>query len=246
MKAWFRAGAALALLSGGIGVARADTTYDTTTSWDGSTFASPWGAVGSATPTFGETFLAPTADTVLQDFTFYISGLGSGASVTFQADVYAWSGSLQGGNGPQGATGPALYTSANMTFTDDGSFQAVTITTGGVALTAGGSYVALLTTTAPTSLAANADSFGSFVWGVTFAHAAGDGGGGFNFDDNATSAQLGTTPWDDGADYGDAAWTADFAAAAVPEPSSVALLGVAGLCLAGYIRRRRRGPSPAA
>src|SRR5258708_4376012 len=121
MKVWFRAAATLSLLSVGIGRASADTTYDTTPSWDGSTFASPWGAVGAGTATFAETFLAPASDTTLRDFTFFISGLGNGATVTYQADVYAWSGSLQAGNGPQGATGPALFTSSNRTFTDDGT-----------------------------------------------------------------------------------------------------------------------------
>jgi hypothetical protein len=225
-----------------MGPANASVVYDTTPFWDGSSFIFPWGPVNSSTATYGQTFVAPATDNVLQNFTFYISGQGNGATVTFQADVYAWFGSLQGGNGPQGSTGPALFTSPNMTFTDNGTFQPVTVNTGGVALTPGADYVALFTTSDPASVTANADNFNSFVWGDVFAHVANNGGGGFNFYNNTSSAQLSAPPWDDFADFGDLAWRAEFTGgvSGVPEPSSLAMFGMGSATFAGYFGWRRR------
>jgi hypothetical protein len=165
--------------------------YDTTASWNGSSI-SAWGSVQSgATATYGQTFIAPTGDNVLQNFTFYVNGFGGQGTVTYQADVYAWSGSLVAGNSPQGSTGSPLFSLSNLTFTDNGSFQAVTINTGGVALTPGNAYVALFTTSDPTSITANSDSTGNFAFGANlFAHGSNNGGGGFNYYDNTSSSQL--------------------------------------------------------
>jgi hypothetical protein len=122
-----------------------------------------------------------------------------------------------------------------MTFTDNGTFQAVTITTGGTVLTPGAAYIALLTTSDPTSIAANGNSVAGFSFGdILHSHVPNDGGGGFNFYNNSTSSQLNTTSWDDFVDFGDSAWKADFVSS-VPEPSGFALLGMGVVCLAiGY------------
>ena len=234
--------------------ARADmVTFDTTPDWNGSTSISAWGSVQSgATATYGQTFLVPANASVLNDFTFYINGFGSGGTVTFQADVFAWSGSLLGGGGG-GATGPALFSLSGLTLTDNGSFQAVTINTGGTALTPGGQYVALLTTSDPQSIAANGGANGFFGWGLTdnYSHVANSGGGGFVYYNNTTDSQLNTTPWGN-SDFGDLAWTANFSSPAgggsvntAPEPTSLAMLGIAaiGMALRGYRRRRVSGPS---
>jgi hypothetical protein len=201
---------------------KADTMYDTTYAWDGSSGISAFGSPNTAT--YGQTFVAP-ADNVLRSFTFYLEAPAT-TSLDIEADVFAWSGSLLGGNPLQGATGPALYTSASFVFDGTGAFAPVSVSTGGVDLTPGLNYVALFTIS---DGADYANSSGTAIWGDLFTAVAGDGGGGFNFYNNGSNyAGLNTTPWDDFADFGDLAWTADFTSGgsnAVPESSSFLLLG---------------------
>ncbi len=158
--------AMLAFLATGNGPARAGTViYDTLPEWDGTTAIATWGSVQSGyTATVGQTFLAPASVLSLNSFSFEVTDFTPGSTLSFQAAVYAWSGSLLGGNSPQGASGPALFTSPDMVFVDTGSFQMVTINTGGIALTPGTAYIALLTTSDPGSIAANGDASNSSSW----------------------------------------------------------------------------------
>jgi MYXO-CTERM domain-containing protein len=233
--------AALAMLAAWEARAGADTViYNTTPEWDGTTAIAAWGSVQSGfTATVGQTFVAPANVLTLDSFSFHITDFTPGDTLSFQADVYAWSGSLLGGNPPQAATGPALFTSPDMVFVDTGGFQTVTIDTAGTTLTPGAAYIALLTTSDPGSIAANGSSLGLYELGLTgfFVHQPNNGGGGFNFYNNTSSSQLNTTLWDDFADNGDLAWTAIFTT--VPEPGGVTLLGL-GLLLVGLIGRLRR------
>lgn len=207
------------------------------------------------------------ANVTLDSFTFYVDG---DADINFVAEVYAWSGSLTGASAPQGATGPALYTSAVMKYTDTdgaGVFTPIMINTGGVNL-APGNYVALLTSSGYQEVGS-----GSTVWGNVSSHVANSGGGGFNFYNNRNNhALINNGSWDDFADFGDLAWRAVFNGGAlvfdttpswngssyifpwgiadtatygqtfavVPEPTSLALLAAGAFALAGFGRKRSR------
>jgi hypothetical protein len=202
---------------------QAQISYDNTGSWNGSTYVSSWGLPN--TQTFGETLAAPFLSRVsLDDFTFYLEQTSSLSPISFAAVIYAWSGDR--------ATGSALF-SQNLTVTGDGTFQAVTVTTGGVMLSPGASYVALFTTSDPTSIAENGSLSATFRWGQVGASVANDGGGTFVYDNHSTCSQLtdGST-WSGAVNsFGPLAWKADFSTSAVPEPSTIALVGfgVAGL-----------------
>lgn len=170
------------------------------------------GAFGSdETNTYGETFIAPGGD--LTSFTLYFDGSGT-TDVT--AEVYAWSGILLGGNGPQGTTGSALF-SAPVTITGD----SLTVNTGLVPLAAGDSYILLLTN--PSN-----DNYSN--WEIDQrAHPSGSGGGGFGFNNGPAAGT-----YDDFEDFG----TLEYKASFTPEPSSLILLCTGVLCLAGFVRRR--------
>jgi hypothetical protein len=209
--------------------AHANTTIDTTPFWDGSSSIQPFGSPDTAV--YGETFVAPGGN--LLDYTFYVS---TPTDLNVVGEVYAWSGNLLGGNYPQGAVGPALFTSAAFTIVGgDSGFQAVTVNTGGLALATGQQYVALLHDTD------NANLFSTGVWGdLLYSHPGVAGDGGFNFYNINTNNQgaLNGGVWDDFADFGSSAWTAHFAGG-VPEPAEWALM-VLGFGAAGASLRARK------
>ncbi len=227
--------------------AAASIIFDTTPSWNGASSLGQWGPQGiNASATFGETFVAPDNDDYLQSFTFYLKGDQQlQPTITYQADVFAWKNQLRGGRSPQGAIGAALFTITDLKFTDNGTFQPVSIDTGGTKLTPGDGYVVLFTTSDPTSVADNAGTDPIFLFGDTqLAHVANDGGGGAAFDNNASYASLNAQSWDDGTDEGDLAWKAVFTAT-VPEPSSLILIAIGGSTLLLVARKRPQFVRPA-
>jgi len=220
--------------------AQAGTSFDTTAFWDGSNSVGGFGNPGTAT--YGQTFAAPSAST-LNDFTFYLGGV-PGVHLQLEAYVYEWSGSLLGGSGGGRASGSALYSSGvPITFdSGDGSFQPLTVDTGGVSLIPGNHYVAFLTVSNPIDYAA---STGALHWGLTAygSHFPGDGDGGFAFYNNGSNFDaLTANNWDGSAyDFGDLAWQANF----VPAPATLALLVVGAIPLrqfAGKRKPKKAGP----
>jgi hypothetical protein len=200
----------------------ADVTFDTTGSWNGSSSISPFGQPN--TTTYGQTFVAPS-DNVLENFTFYLEA-SSSVHLQIQAQVYNWSGNLLGGAAPQGAVGSALFTSTPINFVGNGSFEAITVTTGGTTLIAGNPSVALFTISGPDATD-YLNSTGTASWGDTQQVHVSNDGGGFNFYNNGSNfAAINNGNWNDFADFGDLAWKANFTASAapVPEPSIILLL----------------------
>lgn len=230
-RMWTTGMLAVALWSGMPSLVSADTIYSTIPDWTDGTI-SPFG--NPDTSTYGQTFVAPL-DNVLQEFSFFLIG-SAGVHLEFQAQVYAWSGPLQGFGGQ--ATGPALFTSPTIAYDGDDTYQQITAVTGGTPLTAGNSYVALFTVSDPANFA---NSNGTISWAaINNAHGANNGGGGFVFYNHGNnSGALNTSTWDTFGDFGDAEWIARFtSASAVPEPSSLTLLGLGLLGMARFMRRK--------
>jgi hypothetical protein len=142
------------------------------------------------------------------------------------------------GNGGM-ATGPALA-SIPISFTDNGTFQAVTVNTGGTPLTTGQQYVMLLTVSNPADYAASTGTV-DFGFLPYFTHDPNNGGGGFVFHNNGNNpGLLNTTTWDTFSDIGDLAFRAVFADAVVPEPTTLAAFGLMAGCGGLYLRRRMK------
>lgn len=208
--------------------AHADTTIDNP--GDRSGFFG-WGSVASgSTPTYGQTITAPTGESLLTSFTLTFT-FGPGGQA-YRAYVYAWNGST--------ITGSALFTSDLLTapMAPDADVP-VTISTGSVAVTAGSQYALLFSTLGEASSSSGyefrTNSDDSSYTGGTFI--TNDRGAG---NPNTTVASLTAGGWD--SQNRDLAFTATFinAAAAAPEPGSIALLLTAGVPVAGLVRRRRK------
>ncbi|MGI8548260.1 MAG: PEP-CTERM sorting domain-containing protein [Gemmatimonadaceae bacterium] len=188
--------------------------------------------------TFGQTFTAPTG-TSLQSFQFYLANDtddgGNGGFLNFRGYVMAWDAV----NGH--ATGPVLFSSTVRTGNPLDTYSTAFSTfgiPGGVALNPGGAYVAFLSASGLPPTTGNAGfAFENMEAGAAYA------GGQWVYNDNGDDfASLSTTTWNNSAGDQDAAFSAQFAQAAVtaPEPSELVLLASGLSGLAGVVRLRRR------
>jgi hypothetical protein len=198
--------------------------------WNGSTSIAPWGTVSSgATPTYGETFIDPAGNPLLQSMTFEIQNT-SGSSIPFQAYVYQWTGTA--------LTGPAVFASAPTSVASAVGFQAITVATGGTALTPGNQYIAFFST-----IGDGGPATGAVSWGF-MQNPPGDNaytGGTFAFNNNTTFPPLFTPNATWNTTFGnDLAFSLSFST--VPEPSSTVLtaLGSAVVGMTSLVRRRLR------
>lgn len=203
----------IAILLGIAASAQASVTYTSTSTGDD---LAPLGVPN--TTTYGEVFsVPPDGNSTLDSFSFIIKGDLSRA----YAGVAAWTGT---------GAGPDLYTSEYFTaFFDD--FTEVTINTGGLGLTAGQQYVAYFSAYGMENSGTDNMELGNAsavqvgaVWDNAF-------GGSPNHDDwnqvqGDTTYNFAGSMVFSGAD------------ANVPEPGSVALLGLGFAGLAGVRRRK--------
>lgn len=223
--------AGVAIIALGVaGTAQAQTVIDTTPSWNGTDFISPFGEFNTAT--YGQTFTVGS-DNVLNDFTFFLNDFdGQPDVVDFAAYVAEWDGFK--------ATGPILYQSAPQSTTNAPGFEQFTFNTGGISLTSGKQYVAFL----------SASNFFDGTTGLAGLGATGFqsvySGGDFVFYNNGSDFSLLTqNTWDDvgGGFFGDSAFKASFspATASVPEPTTMlGILSIGAFGISSFNKRKQQ------
>jgi hypothetical protein len=221
------------------GPVSAQTTIETASFWGGVSEIQPFGKPNTAT--YGQTFIAPSTDNVLQNFSFYLRDLGGASDLEFQGYVAAWDPTA----GVTRLTGPLLYSSPIRSGpSTTQTFTQVQFDVGGLSLTAGSTYVAFISASghfASTSLASATASWGFVPTDGTDAYPE----GGFVFLNSGDNfSLLSTTPWGT-VGASDLAFEMVFdngeVPTVIPEPSTVLLMGTGmGILMLGLARKRRR------
>jgi hypothetical protein len=220
----------------------AQTTIETTSFWDGLMQVQPFGKPNTAT--YGQTFVVPSSDPVLNSFSFFLRDLGGGPDLRFQGYVAAFDPTI----GVTRVVGANLFESAIRSGpTTIGSFTRYNFDVGDLALTPGATYVAFLSASGHFGVIPLSNATAS--WGQIQTDAIDPyGPGHFVFNNSGDDLSLlSTTSWLS-FDGGDLAFELQFAGGAepsgptvVPEPSTVLLVGTGmAILLLGIARRRRR------
>lgn len=228
--------AAVALLAHASGLQAQ--TIDTTATWDGSSHIAPFGEgiedEGGDTATYGQTFVAPGANTSLTSFTFWLDSVGGSGPTRFAGYVMEFGGS--------GVVGPVLFESTEMslaisepTFPYVPSFTPVTFNVPSLALDPTRTYVAFISALQffdDIDDTANA----GYLFDDVYA------GGGFWFSGERTWSDMINNDWENfiGGGTRDLAFQATFST--IPEPSTYAIGAVCalGLIIGARLMRRRR------
>jgi len=219
----------------------AQTTIETTSFWDGLMQVQPFGKPNTAT--YGQTFVVPSSDNVLNSFSFFLRDLGGGADLEFQGYIAAFDPAV----GVSRLVGANLFESAIRAGPTTGAtFTRYEFDVGGLALTPGSTYVAFVSASGhfgAISLVNAVASWGQIQTAAIDPYANGH----FVFSNNGNDfSLLSTIPWTsfDGADL---AFELQFTSGVepspgvIPEPSTVLLVGTGmGILLIGVARRRRR------
>ncbi len=136
MVRWF---VTAVLLMAGSSVAHASL-ISTTAEWDGQSEVGTFGE--GSTDSYGQTFVTPSGETVLQSFSIYIDDRLTPDFVDFAAYVMEWADS-DGIQQAAHAVGPILYESAPLATSNNGGqdgFESFTFLTGGLNLDPGKKY----------------------------------------------------------------------------------------------------------
>lgn len=205
---------------------------NTYTGWNGSDYILPFGETDTAT--YGQTFTVG-ADTVLDNFSFWLNDDVNPDRVDFRAYVMAWHASNH-------ATGPVLWSSSTTTTGGTSSYEQFTFNTGGLTLTQGLKYVAFL------NASLDFDSiYGTSRMAARYTSAY--SGGNFVYLNHGSNFSALTSPgWTSEASY-DAVFLANFSAPSpvVPEPGSIlAMLSLVSFGAGAVVLRRRRAKQLAA
>ena len=207
--------------------AHSATVIETVTTWNGGSTIAP---VGEGTfETWGQTFTVPATDTLLDRFTMFLND-----QIPFRPDFVEFAMYVMDWNVDR-AAGPILYQSAMVATTNQPGLETFVFNTGGVPLVAGEDYVAIFSQSDFVD-----GSQGQGMVGSQFDIDAYPGHSFFRLDNDGDFSQVTTMPWANpfGGGATDMAFEAVFSA--VPEPGSLALLGVGGMAL---LLQRRKGAS---
>lgn len=199
-------------------------TFDTYPSWGGDPFG-PFGSVttNDAAATVGQSFVAPTDDTLLQSFKFSLA-YASGDPFAYKFYIGRWDGSK--------IIGSPIYSSGVLT-SPDANAGFVDVQLGiGLNLQSNNNYIAFLSTSETKPPKDGTADIGFLPTGTY------TDGGVYYLQNDGDPTKWSGTGWNSDFARGNFAFTAVFInPASVPEPASLFTLGGA---LAVALRRRRR------